>query len=60
MGDKWDDKINGFRFGLERILGNRPGSVTVKADMGNDPSQEKWGVGMDPNIGPSGNGNGWV
>ena len=59
MGDKWDDKIKGFRFGLEGILGNRPGSVTAYAngDMGN-PNQEKWGAGMDPNVGPSGNGYG--
>ncbi|KAI0276215.1 hypothetical protein BGY98DRAFT_919677 [Russula aff. rugulosa BPL654] len=56
FGNKWDDKISGFRLGLERILGNQPGSVTVNADMGNNPSREKWGAGVDPNVGPSGNG----
>ena len=55
MGDKWDDKIKGFRLGLERILGNHPGSVTVSAEGTNG---EKWGVGVDPTVGPSGNGNG--
>jgi hypothetical protein len=58
MGDKWDDKINGFRLGLERILGNQPGSVMVNAEMSNNPNQEKWGVGVNPNVGPSANGNG--
>jgi hypothetical protein len=58
MGDKWDDKINGFRLGFERILGNRPGSVTVNAE-GNSPGLEKWGAGMDPTVGPSGPGNGY-
>ena len=57
MGDKWDEKISGFRLGLERILGNHPGSVTVNAE-GANPNQEKWGAGMNPNVGPSGNGNG--
>ena len=60
IGDKWDDKINGFRFGLERILGNHPGSVTVDADTGNNPGREKWAAGVDPtgNVGPGGTGNG--
>ena len=59
IGDKWDEKINGFRFGLERILGNHPGSVTVD-DTGNNvnPGREKWAAGADPNVGPGGNGNG--
>ena len=60
MGDKWDDKIKGFRFGLEGILGNRPGSVTTNAqgDVGINPNQEKWRAGVDPNVGPGGNGPG--
>jgi len=57
-GDKWDEKINGFRLGLERILGNHPGTVTVDGDMGNNSHREKWGTGVDSNVGPSGNGNG--
>src|SRR6266436_626788 len=62
VGDKWDDKVNGFRFGLEKILGNHPGSITVdaSADTGNNHNREKSGMGMDSNIGSSGNGNGWV
>ena len=56
-GDKWDEKISGFRLGLEKILGNHPGSVTVNAE-GNNSSGDKWGAAMDPNVGPSANGNG--
>lgn len=57
FGKEWDDRINGFRLGLERILGNQPGSVTIDAsnmaNIGNNP-----GVGVDLNVGrnPSGNG----
>ncbi len=58
VGDKWDDKINGFRFGLEKILGNHPGSITVNPETGKNPNQEKWGAGVDHGIGPSGNENG--
>jgi hypothetical protein len=54
VGSKWDDKINGFRLGLERILGNQPGSVTVDADMGNNSGR----AGVDPNVGLGGTGNG--
>lgn len=58
MGDKWDEKIIGYRLGLESILGNRPGSVTVNAE-GTNSSSDKWGAaGTDPKVGPSGNGNG--
>ena len=56
--DRWDDKIDGFRLGLERILGNQPGSVRVDGDMSNNPNGEKWGTGMNPNVGPGGTGNG--
>jgi len=61
VGNKWDDKINGFRFGLERLLGNAPGSITVNADGGpggtntNSYGQEK-GFGVDPSAGFNGNG----
>lgn len=57
MGNKWDEKISGFRLGLERILGNNPGSVTVNAE-GTNPSGEKWGACVDSNVGLNGNGNG--
>jgi SMODS and SLOG-associating 2TM effector domain len=57
MGDKWDEKIGGFRLGLESILGNHPGSVTVTAE-GTNRNRDKWGAGFDPSGGPSGNGNG--
>jgi hypothetical protein len=58
VGDKWDDRIHGFRLGLERILGNQPGSVAVSPDGGFNinPNQEK-GVGvMVLNSGLGGNG----
>jgi SMODS and SLOG-associating 2TM effector domain len=60
MGDKWDEKIIGFRLGLESILGNHPGSVTVNAEGTNSNREKpgKWGAGFDPSGGPSGNGNG--
>lgn len=57
FGKQWDDRINGFRLGLEKILGNHPGSVTVDAsDMANIGSNP--GAGVNPNVGrnPSGNG----
>ena len=60
VGDKWDDRIHGFRLGLERILGNQPGSVAVNPDgaFNINPNQEK-GVGvMGLNSGLG--GNGWV
>jgi len=56
VGDKWDDRINGFRLGLERILGNQPGSVAIHPSGAFDSNQEK-GVGvMGPNTGFVGNG----
>lgn len=58
FGDKWDDKINGFRLGFERILGNQPGSVVVNAD-GNTYSNLEKGLGpggLDLNAGLGGNG----
>jgi SMODS and SLOG-associating 2TM effector domain len=33
-GPEWDEKIKGFRHGLESILGNGPGSVMVKGEAG--------------------------
>jgi hypothetical protein len=58
VGDKWDDRIHGFRLGLERILGNQPGSLTVNPDGGFNPNQEKGMGGSDPNTGSNGLGNG--
>ncbi|KAH9961794.1 hypothetical protein BC827DRAFT_1131281 [Russula dissimulans] len=67
-GKTWDDKIEGFRFGLERLLGNNPESITVSQDRdgpgGTGPGgpntnfygQEKR-FGVDPtNAGYNGNG----
>ena len=28
-GHQWDDRIRSYRLGLEQMLGNKPGSVTV-------------------------------
>jgi len=45
FGREWDEKINGFRLGLENILGNRPGSLAItptgkaRADKIADPEQ---------------------
>ncbi|KAI0285711.1 hypothetical protein BC826DRAFT_918505 [Russula brevipes] len=55
VGGKWDEKINGFRLGLERILGNHPGSLTVGPDRSNS-GREK-GIGdVDPGAGLGGSG----
>jgi len=55
VGGKWDEKINGFRFGLERILGNHPGSLTISPDRYNS-GREK-GIGdVDPGAGLGGSG----
>jgi hypothetical protein len=57
-GTKWDDKIRGFRLGLEKILGNQPGSVTINSDGTFNPNQEK-GVGATgPDTSLNSNGNG--
>ncbi|KAH9992164.1 hypothetical protein BJV77DRAFT_945650, partial [Russula vinacea] len=60
IGNKFDDRIHGFRFGLEKILGNQSGSVTFDAGAGTNPNpgreKETWGGGGDFNTGPSGNG----
>jgi hypothetical protein len=64
IGDKLDDRIHGFRLGLERILGNQSGGPTpFNSDVGANPGnpsreKEKWGGGGggDSNTGPSGNG----
>ena len=60
VGDKWDDQIHGFRLGLERILGNQPGSVAIKSDGTINPNlkQEKGMGGVDSNTGFNGFGNG--
>ena len=28
-GHQWDDRIRSYRLGLEQMVGNKPGSVTV-------------------------------
>jgi len=48
VGEKWDDKIHGFRLGLEKILGSQPGSVTINPDGAFNPNQEKGVGGMGP------------
>lgn len=58
IGEKWDERIHGFRLGLERILGNQPGSVAINPDGGFNPNQEKGMGGVDLNTGFNGLGNG--
>ncbi|KAH9056320.1 hypothetical protein EDB87DRAFT_1261254 [Lactarius vividus] len=42
VGREWDEKVNGFRLGLENMLGNQPGSVTINAEAaGFNPGAEK-------------------
>ena len=54
IGERWDDKIHGFRLGLEKILGNHDGTMTVLPDTKIGPNKLA-GVG-DPNAGgPGGN-----
>jgi hypothetical protein len=58
IGEKWDEKIHGFRLGLERILGNQPGSLSIKPqdesmNLAQVQGQEK---GMDPSTGFGGPG----
>ena len=48
VGHKWDDRINGFRLGLESMLGNQPGSVTINSEAGANPSQEKGTGRVEP------------
>jgi hypothetical protein len=32
VGREWDEKVNGFRLGLEKMLGNPPGSITINSE----------------------------
>jgi len=54
--DKWDDKINGFRLGLEKILGNQSGSLATSPDTSTNPRQEKVVGAVDPGSGYTGSG----
>jgi len=51
IGPKWDDRVNGFRLGLENMLGNRSGSVMIKPGGGTNGGQDKGLPGMDPGMG---------
>ncbi|KAH9020197.1 hypothetical protein EDB84DRAFT_1622993 [Lactarius hengduanensis] len=45
VGREWDDRVNGFRLGLENMLGNQPGSVTINTEAaGFHPGAEKAGL----------------
>jgi len=59
-GHTLDDRINGFRLGLEKILGNQPGSVAVRPNgiTGGPVGQEMGTGGTDLNPGHDGNGPG--
>jgi hypothetical protein len=52
VGERWDGKIHRFRSGLEKILGNYNGTMTVHPDVDIVPNKVT-GVG-DPNVGGSG------
>jgi hypothetical protein len=58
-GSEWDDKVHGFRLGLEKILGNQPGSLKINPDGNFNPNQEKGMGDVDPspwfNQGSNGN-----
>jgi hypothetical protein len=34
VGHEWDEKVNTFRLGLENMLGNQPGSITINSGSG--------------------------
>ena len=57
-GHASDDKIHGFRLGLEKILGNQPGSVAVTPNgvTGGPLGQGTVAGGTDLNPGHDGNG----
>ncbi|KAH9056325.1 hypothetical protein EDB87DRAFT_1687659 [Lactarius vividus] len=46
LGHEWDEKINGFRLGLEKTLGSRPGSVTINPEAAGLNSGFEKGVGI--------------
>jgi len=52
-GEKWDEQINGFRVGLENILGNQPANFMIHPEAASHHAQEK---GVDSNARFSGNG----
>ncbi|KAI9451242.1 hypothetical protein F5148DRAFT_552699 [Russula earlei] len=60
VGNKWDDKIHGYRFGLEVLLGNKPGSVTVNPETGPNNGQEKGSGLNNTSAGSQVGGNGFV
>ncbi|KAH9053999.1 hypothetical protein EDB83DRAFT_2225636 [Lactarius deliciosus] len=46
---EWDEKIDGFRLGLENMLGNQPGSVMINSEAAGINSSVEKGVGAtDP------------
>ena len=56
IGEKWDEKIKGFRLGLENMLGNHPGSVTINSEVGTNGGKDKGQGGMGLNTGLGVNG----
>ena len=60
-GNQWDDRIMGYRLGLEQMLGSQPGSVTVHPGiLGSNPGGADKSFGaMNPTQGRfDGNGAG--
>jgi len=45
VGPQWDKEINGFRLGLENMLGNRPGSVAINSEVAGPNSDAEKGIG---------------
>jgi len=45
VGREWDKRINGFRLGMENMLGNQPGSVAINPDAAGPYSGTEKGVG---------------
>ncbi len=45
VGPQWDKEINGFRLGLQNMLANRPGSVTINSETAGTNSDPEKGIG---------------
>jgi hypothetical protein len=39
VGREWDEKVHGFRFGLESTLGNWPGNITINSVLSRTPKR---------------------
>ncbi|KAH9961788.1 hypothetical protein BC827DRAFT_260419 [Russula dissimulans] len=55
-GDKWDEEINGFRIGLENIVGNQSAHFMIHPEAASYRAQERRVRGVDPIALSSGDG----